>query len=289
MELEESSWHVEMHNLPFDSHSHGQVLFFFALLLVSTFFLNSSIFGPCSALDDDDDDDRKVYIVYMGMGALREGRYSPQSQQQGILEQVLVRRYHKSFNGFAAKLTPQEQQRIARMEGVVAVFESKVYRLHTTGSWVFPAHDVIIGVIDSGVRPESDSFNDDGFGPPPKRWKGICQTAGNFTCNNKLIGARFYPEGKPRTNDSARDTQGHGTHTASTAAGREVKGASLFGLDPGTARGAVPSARTAVYKACWEFGCTDHNILAAFDDAIADDIDILSVSLSPIDVRWSVG
>ncbi|KAL5982113.1 hypothetical protein ACLOJK_016182 [Asimina triloba] len=129
--------------------------------------------------------------------------------------------------------------------------------------------------------PESDSFNDDGFGPPPKRWKGICQTAGNFTCNNKLIGARFYPEGKPRTNDSARDTQEHGTHTASTAAGREAKGASLFGLDPGTARGAVPSARMAVYKACWEFGCTDHSILAAFDDAIADGVDILSVSLGP--------
>lgn len=49
-----------------------------------------------------------------------------------------------------------------------------------------------------------------------------------------------------------------------------MSNANLFGLQPGTARGGVPSARIAVYKICWFDGCYDADILAAFDDAIAD-------------------
>lgn len=47
----------------------------------------------------------------------------------------------------------------------------------------------------------------------------------------------------------------------------------------GSARGAVPSARIAVYKICWGKDCPNHNILAAFDDAIADCVDIISISV----------
>lgn len=43
--------------------------------------------------------------------------------------------------------------------------------------------DIIIGVIDTGVWPESESFNDPGLGPPPKKWKGACVGGKNFTCN----------------------------------------------------------------------------------------------------------
>ena len=57
-------------------------------------------------------------------------------------------------------------------------------------------------------------------------------------------------------------------------------GASMLGFASGIARGAVPSARIAVYKVCWKAGCSDATILAAFDDAIADGVDIISVSLS---------
>jgi len=74
--------------------------------------------------------------------------------------------------------------------------------------------------------------------------------------------------------------EGHGTHTASTAAGNLVPNASLFGLAKGTARGAVPSARLAIYKICWtEDGCADMDILAAFEAAIHDGVDVISVSL----------
>ena len=66
--------------------------------------------------------------------------------------------------------------------------------------------------------------------------------------HSKIIGARAYQNG--RTTLSPRDTDGHGTHTASTAAGRPVPGASLGGLASGTARGGAPGARLAIYKVC---------------------------------------
>lgn len=78
---------------------------------------------------------------------------------------------------------------------------------------------------------------------------------------------------------SPRDTAGHGTHTASTAAGNVVEGANMLSLGEGIARGGVPSARVAVYKICWSDGCDDADILAAFDDAIADGVDIISLSV----------
>lgn len=93
---------------------------------------------------------------------------------------------------------------------------------------------------------------------------------------SKLIGARVYT-----SDGSARDTDGHGTHTASTAAGNYVKDASFYGIAKGTARGAVPSARIAAYKACDDQGCDSAAILAAFDDAIADGVDIITVSIGP--------
>lgn len=83
------------------------------------------------------------------------------------------------------------------MEKVVSVFPSRKMKLQTTSSWNFMSlkegrntkrnpsieSDTIIGVIDTGIYPESDSFSDQGFGPPPKKWKGTCAGGKNFTCN----------------------------------------------------------------------------------------------------------
>ncbi|XAR60009.1 Cucumisin [Bertholletia excelsa] len=207
-------------------------------------------------------------------------------------ENRLLHSYSKSFNGFSAKLTEEEVEELSDMDGVVSAFQSQKRKLHTTRSWDymnFPLQvkrsklesDVIVGVIDSGIWPESDSFSDRGFGPPPSKWKGICQSSSNFTCNKKIIGARYYSKERPipKTDiPSPRDSDGHGTHCASTAAGNIVSKASLFGFGLGTARGGVPSARIAVYKTLWSYGSSDTDILAAFDDAIADGVDIISIS-----------
>ncbi|KAF9596166.1 hypothetical protein IFM89_007484 [Coptis chinensis] len=57
-----------------------------------------------------------------------------------------------------------------------------------------------------------------------------------------------------------------------------IDGASYYGLAAGETRGGLPSVRIAVYKVCWH-GCSLADILGAFDDAIADGVDIISVSL----------
>ncbi|KAI4357342.1 hypothetical protein L6164_001298 [Bauhinia variegata] len=244
-------------------------------------------------------DGKKTYIVYMGSGKIDEA--SALSLYTSMLQEVadsnaepklILHHYKRTFNGFAVKLTEAEAERIAGLNSVVSVFPNKHNELHTTRSWDFigfpmqvqrlpTESDVIIGVLDTGIWPESESFSDKGLGPPPSKWKGTCQTSANFTCNNKIIGAKYYKANgafRPEDLRSPRDSNGHGTHVASTAAGNQVNKASMAGLGLGIARGAVPSARIAAYKVCWR-GCADADILAAFDDAIADGVDILSVSL----------
>ncbi|KAH7576571.1 hypothetical protein JRO89_XS01G0111500 [Xanthoceras sorbifolium] len=241
-----------------------------------------------------DDDNKQVYIVYMGSLPTTGSEYTPQSHHISILQQVvegrsavdfLVRSYNRSFNGFAARISSDEGHKISGMSKVVSVFPSKTLHFHTTRSWDFIGFtedtkssrtgesDVIIGVIDSGIWPESESFCDQGFGPPPQKWKGQCAGGENFICNNKIIGARFYDNDR-----SARDNIGHGSHTASIAAGNKVSRVSFYGMAKGNARGRAPSARIAVYKPC-DDSCSDQQVLAAFDDAIADGVDIITISL----------
>ncbi|TYH56211.1 hypothetical protein ES332_D08G002000v1 [Gossypium tomentosum] len=243
------------------------------LLLVDIFVILMLCISLCHGAVDDD---RKVYIAYLGSAPDRD--YIATSQHSTMLqalsthssmENYLIRSYKRSFNGFAAKLTNEEAKKLATRSWDFLGLNQTTKHNATAES------NVIVGVIDSGIWPESDSFTDEGFGPPPKKWKGACKGGQNFTCNKKLIGARVY------TTDSARDMDGHGSHTASTAAGNNVRNASFYGLAEGIARGGVPSARIAAYKVCDDTGCTSEDIMAAFDDAIADGNDLLSVSLGP--------
>ena len=151
-----------------------------------------------------------------------------------------------------------------------------------------------------GIWPESESFREEPhMRPIPSTWKGECVKGEMFepakACNRKLIGARYYLEGfeeeygplntsgNPEFR-SARDFLGHGTHTASTAVGSVVKqNASFYGFAEGTARGGAPKARLAVYKVCWGKNysrrCTGADILAAFDDALHDGVQVISASV----------
>ncbi|XAR60120.1 Cucumisin [Bertholletia excelsa] len=268
---------------------------------------------------------KKHYIVYMGhlshpgkesvvtanheMLASVVGRHVVDHFSEGAQE-AAVHHYHKSFRGFSAMLTPDQALKLSEKDAVASVFVSRMKKLHTTRSWQFLGLDyanqynhlpvdaksnVIVGVIDSGVWPESRSFYDQGLGPVPPKFNGECVTGEYFTlsnCNRKIIGARFYSQGFEAENGplenigkvffrSPRDADGHGTHTSSTVAGSVVEGASLPGITGGSARGGATSARLAIYKACWFGYCSDADLLSAFDDAIHDGVDILSLSLGP--------
>ncbi|KAJ0676480.1 putative cucumisin [Helianthus annuus] len=79
---------------------------------------------------------------------------------------------------------------------------------------------------------------------------------------------------------SAKDTSGRGTHVASIISGREVIDVSYYDIAKGIARGGVPSTRIAAYKVCYHINFYDVYVLSAFDHAIADGVDIISVSIA---------
>lgn len=104
----------------------------------------------------------------------------------------------------------------------------------------------------------------------------------------KLIGARYFNKGYVAVGGNVtaniyttRDFEGHGSHTLSTAGGNFVAGVSIFGVGNGTVKGGSPRARVAAYKVCYPepIGCTDADILQAFDFAIEEGVDVISLSL----------
>ncbi|KAL7223652.1 hypothetical protein ACSBR1_025161 [Camellia fascicularis] len=261
----------------------------------------------------------KVYVVYMGSRdghdpdeILLQNHQMLTAIHKGSVEQARASHlysYRHGFRGFAAKLTEDQASQLAEMPGVVSVFRNNRRRLHTTHSWDFMGLvgeetmeiqgystknqvNVVIGFIDTGIWPECPSFSDAGMPPVPAGWKGQCQSGESFNasnCNRKIIGARHYLSGYEAEENSVntasfrspRDSSGHGSHTASTASGRYVANMNYKGLAAGGARGGAPMARIAVYKTCWNSGCYDVDILAAFDDAIRDGVHVLSLSLGP--------
>ncbi|GJW12769.1 subtilisin-like protease SBT1.3 [Tanacetum coccineum] len=164
--------------------------------------------------------------------------------------------------------------------GVISVLPDTKYELQTTRSPAFlgleinnhtntkfdelTGNDIVVGIVDTGIWPESESFNDTGFKSIPSHWKGA-------SANGGIDEEVEYK--------SPRDQDGHGTHTAATVAGSPVRGANLFGHAFGTARGMSPGARIAVYKVCWTGGCFSSDILSAVDRAVKDGVNVLSISL----------
>ncbi|KAJ9187098.1 hypothetical protein P3X46_002594 [Hevea brasiliensis] len=295
------------------------------LLIISPLFLSAFLFffllqPPTFAI-------KKSYVVYLGSHShgseaklsdikrVKNSHYELLGSFTKSKEEAknkIFYSYTKNINGFAAMLEDEEAAQLAKHPEVISVFLNKGKKLHTTRSWSFLGlerdgwipvsslwtrarfgEDVIIANLDTGVWPESKSFSDEGLGPIPPNWRGICQqdTAG-FRCNRKLIGGRYFNKGYAAfvgplnsTYNTSRDNDsGHGTHTLSTAGGNFVPGANVFGNGNGTASGGSPNARVAAYKVCWppvngSGECFDADIMAAFDAAISDGVNVISVSL----------
>ncbi|WP_406387494.1 S8 family serine peptidase [Streptomyces sp. NBC_00887] len=173
---------------------------------------------------------------------------------------------------------------------------------------------VVVGVIDTGIWPESRSFTGTRLGatPPPVKdpfrpyrkgesivmrkadggtFTGTCQSGEEFTadlCNTKLVSARSFGDSwlmaatdQEREAEylSPRDLVGHGTHTASTAAGRSGVDVRLQGRNFGEISGVAPGAAVASYKALWGGVGMSSDIVAAIDQAVADGVDVLNYSV----------
>ncbi|EOA37865.1 hypothetical protein CARUB_v10012040mg [Capsella rubella] len=289
-------------------------------LLCITFLLFCSSFSSSKILQ------KQTYIVQLHpntetaktfaskfdwhLSFLQEAVLGVEEEEEEEPSSRLLYSYGSAIEGFAAQLTVSEAEMLRYSPEVVAVRPDHVLHVQTTYSYKFLGLDglgnsgvwsksrfgqgTIVGVLDTGVWPESPSFDDTGMPSVPRKWKGICQEGENFSsssCNRKLIGARFFIRGHrvanspedspnmPREYISARDSTGHGTHTASTVGGSSVSMASVLGNGAGVARGMAPGAHIAVYKVCWFNGCYSSDILAAIDVAIQDKVDVLSLSL----------
>ncbi|KAI5656241.1 hypothetical protein M9H77_25034 [Catharanthus roseus] len=267
---------------------------------------------------------RSTYIIHMDKSLMPKAFTSHHQWYSATVDSLKVSRtvtasdsphsspnllysYNHVICGFSAFLSEAELEEIKKSPAFVSAYKDKEVVMDTTHTveWLslnpstglWPASkfgkDMIIGVIDSGVWPESQSFRDDGLPPVPAKWKGMCEEGEGFNssmCNKKLVGARSFNKAltarRPGINitmNSPRDIDGHGTHTASTAAGNYVENVSYFGYAKGTAKGVAPQARVAVYKVTWQEGGYVSDVIAGIDQAVADGVDIISVSLGFFD------
>lgn len=230
----------------------------------------------------------------------------------GVSDDQKVHDYTVALNGYSAFLSEDQVKSIEGQEGVVMVLEDQMRYPNTDsspdflgltdagGPWAkgYTGEDVVVGVIDTGIWPEHPSFADDGtYGPPPvvlDDSRPNCEfgnTAHNsndvhFECNNKLIGARqmldtyrYYIGAASDEYDSARDDNGHGTHTASTAGGNGGVEASMYGIPRGTVSGVAPRARVIAYKGLGSLGGFTSDLAAAIDQAVADGVDVINYSI----------
>ncbi|XP_057527232.1 subtilisin-like protease SBT1.5 [Amaranthus tricolor] len=221
----------------------------------------------------------------------------------------LLHVYKTVFQGFSARLTPEQTRSLRAQIEVNEIIQDTIYQLHTTRSPHFLGLDsynkpmgllkeselgsnIVVGVIDTGIWPENLSFKDDDLGPIPAHFKGECVGGEDFPstlCNKKLVGVRYFGSGLLNNEaKSARDTSGHGTHTASTIAGNIRENVSFFGYAKGEGTGIAPKARLSIYKVCWEYGCFGSDVLAAIDKAVEDGVDVISISLGGASSRYNL-
>ncbi len=229
-------------------------------------------------------------------------------EETGIGEQEKVNEYTVALNGFSALISQEEAQRLAARKDVALVLPDPLRQPQTDASPEFlgltgpggawdsgvTGEGVVVGVIDNGIWPEHPSFADDGTFPEPPTGPIPCEfgnVAHNrfdapFPCSNKLVGARQMLATYRALNgaedfeyDSARDDNGHGTHTASTAAGNAGVEARAYGRPLGTVSGIAPRAHVVAYKGLGDLGGYGSDLAAAIDQAVADGVDVINYSI----------
>lgn len=220
--------------------------------------------------------------------------------------------YHYLINGFAILITPQQADKLSRrreVANVVLDFSVRTATTHTPeflglpqGAWYqeggpeFAGKGIVIGIIDTGIDPTHPSFSDVLSGtdyPVPAHFSGVCEVTNDFpsgSCNKKLVGARHFAASAitrgifnaSQDHASPFDGDGHGTHTASIAAGNHGVPVNVSGNHFGNASGMAPHAHIAVYKALYKsFGGFAADVVAAIDQAAQDGVDIISLSITP--------
>jgi len=153
----------------------------------------------------------------------------------------------------------------------------------------------VIGLVDTGLHPDGPVFSGSpGLGRAPRDFRGSCATGEDWdasSCTDKVPAAQWYVEGFGRdrvraaSSLSPRDDHGHGTRTASIAAGNDDVTVRVGREDLGRHAGVAPHARLAVYKACWtapdpaDDGCASADLVTAIDQATADGVDVLSLAV----------
>lgn len=227
--------------------------------------------------------------------------------EAGVEQGDVGQTYAHALNGFEAELSADEVVALERLPQVARVVPNTLRQLTTDNSADFlgledrggvydagyTGEDVVVGVIDSGIWPEHPSFADDGSYAPLAGYEDLAcdfgDTAHNpqdapFECNDKLLGAydmriTYKSAIGPEVYNSARDYDGHGTHTASTAAGNADVRAEIFGIRRGRVSGIAPRARIIAYSACGELGCVTSDLVGAIDQAVIDGVDVINYSI----------
>ncbi|CRK61404.1 Serine protease, subtilase family [Alloactinosynnema sp. L-07] len=153
---------------------------------------------------------------------------------------------------------------------------------------------VLYGNLDSGVWPEHPSFADLGNLAAPPGPARVCDYGDNpltpandpFACQRKLVGGAAFTQtydlvlGDDVFAGTARDSNGHGTHTASTSAGNIVNNVSVLGRAQAPIHGIAPGAWVMEYKVCGPQGCFPSDTTAAVGQAILDGVDVINYSIS---------
>ena len=230
-------------------------------------------------------------------------------------------RMQHAVNAIVTDMSMDEAARVAKLPGVRLIEEYREYVLDTDvgptliGSpalWngTYPGasgsqkgEGMVVGIIDSGINFGAPSFAAvdpvDGYSHVNPlgagNYLGTCAAAGVDVgrCNAKLIGGYDFVCGAPanqcvaanREEPGFGDTNGHGSHTASTAAGnhRNV----VFSGAPLLISGVAPRANIIAYDVCYTLIstgqglCPNVSTVMAINQAVADGIvDVINYSIS---------